>query len=92
VDSCGSEAGFERLPVELRKPVAAGTAADITETFYLMSYEKFQELDQLEIGMTDCEDKSAGGRRWRHRRVTQRDERILPKLGGVGKRAAGREL
>jgi hypothetical protein len=81
-----SEAGFERLAVELREPETAGTAANVTDDFDFMSQESFPEAVQFETRVSDGKERSVGVRRWLHRRGTQHARRILPKGDEVGKR------
>src|SRR6266702_4739606 len=77
------EAGLERLAIELRKAETARAAADVTERFDTVLDEDGEKIGQLEIGMTNGEDGSRGGRRLSHGVLWEGKELFCRKAAGA---------
>ena len=78
-----SEAGLERLAIELRKAETARAAADVTKRFDSVLDEDGKKIGQLEIGMTNGEDGSRGGRRLSHGVLSEGKELFCRKAAGA---------
>src|SRR6266581_1793845 len=78
-----SEAGLERLAIELRKAETARAAADVTKRFDTVLDEDGEKIGQLEIGMTNGEDGSSGARRLSHGVLSEGKELFCRKAAGA---------